>query len=405
MNPTFTQKFCEQEVRPEQRMAQRYRFNDPDMDLFFLAAVSWGPAGGLDVGQAWYVARQIIDGDADSWVTAFSRCGEELENQATAWAKRGWRREAGEARLKAFAAWRSAWQFAEAGSAQFNALYYSHARAFILAMLELALPVSFLHIPFAGTTLPGLFLRNAREDAPVVLVIGGADTCYEDLFLSVGRAFWERGYSVAIVDLPGQGNLAVGGLYWPVEPEHAISAIVDTLIAEYGARAGEIALLGMSLGGYFVCRAAMTERRLATVIASTPFPYPYQLFSLSAEAQQKSLIGGDLPTTAQQRSRRMFGWKAGISSLQALKARWEPARADPAAVTVPFLSVVGMGDSSTFISQGRQWHDQLASEHKSLVLLDASTGADAHCQVNARLRLVQEACGWMSEIFASSPSS
>jgi hypothetical protein len=35
------------------------------------------------------------------------------------------------------------------------------------------------------------------------------------------------------------------------------------------------------------------------------------------------------------------------------------------------------------------------------VRLDAATGADGHCQVNNRLRLAQEACGWMDEIFSA----
>lgn len=31
--------------RPDQRLGQTYRFKDPDMDLFFVAALSWGPTG------------------------------------------------------------------------------------------------------------------------------------------------------------------------------------------------------------------------------------------------------------------------------------------------------------------------------------------------------------------------
>src|ERR1700761_6457885 len=89
--------------RPDQRLGQTYRFDDPDMDLFFVAALGWGPAGGLDIGQAFHVASQITDGDGDSWVAAFSRYGDALEAQADDWQQRGRRRAAGEARLKAFA--------------------------------------------------------------------------------------------------------------------------------------------------------------------------------------------------------------------------------------------------------------------------------------------------------------
>src|ERR1700753_1103835 len=84
--------------RPDQRLGQKYRFNDPDMDLFFVAALGWGSAGGLDIGQAFHVASTIEDGDADTWVSSFSRYAEVQTAQADAWKARGWGRAAGEGR-------------------------------------------------------------------------------------------------------------------------------------------------------------------------------------------------------------------------------------------------------------------------------------------------------------------
>lgn len=385
--------------RPDQRLGRKYRFDDPDMDLFFMSALSWGPAGGLDIGQAFYVASTITDGDADSWVRSFAAYGEQQNAQADTWAKRGWQRAAGEARLKAFASWRSAWQFAAAGGATFLRLYGQHQRAFAAALSELGLPASFFQVPWSGKALPGLFLRSMAADAPVVLLIGGADTRLEDLFLSYGRAMLERGYSVAIVDLPGQGRLAAEGLYWDTEPERAISAAVDALVQRFGARPGRIALIGFSLGGYFVTRAAGHEPRFATVIASTPFPAPGELFAASVRMAMTGGSEGHTPSAAGLRSRQVAFWKAGVRTPHEFLARWERARADPALVTLPFLSLLGGGDSPIFAAQARQWHAQIASARKELVFLDASSGADGHCQVNARLRFVQEACGWMDEIF------
>ena len=387
------------QTRPDQRMARRYRFDDLDMDLFFMSATSWGPSGGLDIGQVNHVAAQIIDGDAESWVDAFAAHAALQQQQADTWAARGWRREAGEARLKAFASYRSAWQFAAAGGARFNSLYMQQRTTFTQAMQELQFPVTFFQVPFGGGSLPGVFLQNADPHAPVVLVVGGADTSLEDLFLSLGRALLERGYSVAMVDLPGQGNTPADGLYWLTEPEQAISAVVDALIDRFQARSGHIALIGLSLGGYFVTRAAQYEPRFATVIASTPFPHPGELFERSARADQERVAQGRPPTSCALRSRQMMAWKAGITSAEQLLSRWRDARADPHKVTVPFLSIVGCGDSAIFVNQALNWHQQLASPRKALVMLDATTGADGHCQVAARIRLVQEACGWMRDIF------
>ena len=384
------------DARPDQRLGQKYRFDDHDMDLFFVAALGWGPTGGLDIGQAFYVASQITDGDGDSWVKAFADYGDRLNTQADEWTKKGWTRAGGEARLKAFASYRSAWQFSTPGE-PFKALVARHKAAFSAAMQELALPATFFEVPYAGKHLPGVFLRNAKPDAPVVLVIGGADTCFEDLFLTIGRNLLDRGYSVALVDLPGQGITQADGLYWEAEAEKPIAAVADLLVARFGARPGRMALIGLSLGGYFVARAAGHDTRFATVMASTPFPRPAEMFALAARAAMTSTTP---PSAAALRSRQTTMWKLGAKTPADFLPRIAGMIADPTLVTVPFLSILGGGDSPVFAQQARDWHRNIRSTRKSFVFLDASTGADGHVQVNNRLRLAQECSGWMDEIFA-----
>jgi pimeloyl-ACP methyl ester carboxylesterase len=381
--------------RPDQRLARRYHFNDPDMDLFFMAALGWGPAGGLDVGQAFHVASRITDGEADTWVQAFADYGDVQNAQADAWKQRGWKRAAGEARLKAFASYRSAWQFAMPGP-QFAAIYAKHQLAFVTAMAELDMPATFFKLPYQDKALPGVFLRHADPDAPTALVIGGADTCFEDLFLTIGRNLLDRGYSVALVDLPGQGITQAQGLHWVPEAERPISMVIDLLIERFGAVPGRIALIGLSLGGYFVTRAAGHETRLATVIASTPFPDPAQMFALSVRSATER---AGMPSAAAMRSRLTTFWKAGATNGQELLKRTAGMVADPTRVTVPFLSILGGGDSPVFARQARDWHQRIPATLKSFVLLDEATGADGHVQINNRLRLAQECCGWMDDIF------
>jgi pimeloyl-ACP methyl ester carboxylesterase len=383
--------------RPDQRLARRYYFDDPDMDLFFMAALGWGPAGGLDVGQAFYVASHIIDGDADTWVQAFGDYGNAQNAQADAWKQRGWTRAAGEARLKAFASYRSAWQFATPGP-QFTQLYAKHQVAFEAAMSELDMPATFFKVPYQGKALPGVFLLHADPDAPTALVIGGADTCFEDLFLTIGRNLLDRGYSVALVDLPGQGITQAQGLHWESEAERPIAMVIDLLIERFGVVPGRIALIGLSLGGYFVARAAGCETRLATVIASTPFPDPAHMFALSVRSATER-AHTPAPSDASMRSRLTTFWKAGAANGQELLARTADMVADPSHVTVPFLTILGGGDSPIFAGQAQEWHQRIASPLKSFVLLDETTGADGHVQINNRLRLAQECCGWMDKIF------
>jgi pimeloyl-ACP methyl ester carboxylesterase len=382
------------EDRPGQRLRQRYRFADPDMDLFFLVALGWGPAGGLSVGEAFHVAAEIEDGDGDSWARAFERQGIVQNDQADVWRQRGWTRAAGEARLRAFASYRSAWQFVAPGE-RFVTLYRAHQRLFDQAMIELALPARTFAVPYGGGNLPGHFYQASDHSAPTVLVIGGADTCHENLFLSAGRYFIDRGYSVALADLPGQGMVQEQGLHWEVEAERPIAAVIDELVARFGVEPRKLALLGLSLGGYFACRAAAHEPRLAAVIASTPLPRPGELF---ARVASEAGSGIAKVSDAVRRNRQVLLWKAGVPDVSELLRRSDAMGADPRQVELPFLSIVGGQEGTVFQAQAKEWHAAIRSGKKSFVTLGAETGADAHCQVNNALRLVQEADGWLREV-------
>lgn len=387
-----------EEERAAQRLTQQYRFADPDMDLFFLLALGWGPAGGLSVGEAFHVAAEIKDGDGSAWADAFERHGKSQNVQADIWQQRGWARAAGEARLKAFTSYRLAWQFVAPGE-RFVALYHVHQQLFDQATTELGLTVETFTVPYAGGELPGRFHRGSDHSAPTVLVIGGADTCNEDLFLSPGHYFIERGFSLAVIDLPGQGLVQQQGLYWEVEAERSIAAVIDELIARFAIESRRLVLLGMSLGGYFACRAAAHEPRLAAVIASSPFPRPGELFtSIAREATTE----GDRLSDAALRYRQILMWKAGATNVSELLERTGAMTVDPWEVELPFLSIVGGQEGDVFQNQAKEWHAAIRSSIKSFVGLNAETGADAHCQVNNPLRLIQEVDGWVREVLRNS---
>ena len=382
-----------------QRLSQRYRFADPNMDLFFLGALGWGPAGGLSVGEAFHVAAQITDGDVDSWTRAFERQGIALNAQADVWQQRGCSRAAGEARLKAFASYRLAWQFVAPGE-RFLMLFHNHQRLFDQAMIELGFPVTRFTVRYGGGELPGHFYQASYPSAPTLLVIGGADTCHEDRFLSPGRYFVDRGYSVALVDLPGQGLVQEQGLHWEVEAERPIAAVIDELIDRFAVEPRKLALLGMSFGGYFACRAAAHEPRLAAVIATTPLPRPGELFARIAK--QEAEADKATVSDAARKNREVIQWKAGVAEISELIRRWDGQGADPGQVELPFLSIVGGQEGFVWKEQAKGWHKAIRSSRKSFVGLNAETGADVHCQGNNPLHLAQEVDAWLREVLQGS---
>ena len=376
-----------------QRLAQRYRFDDPNMDLFFLGALSWGAAGGLSVGEAFYVASKIEDGNPDSWADAFEQQAEILKKQAAVWLQRGNVKAAGETRLRAFSCYRSAWQFVVPGT-RFNDLFIHSQECFDLAMAELVLPSQRFNVPYAGGELPGHYYASENQNAPTILIIGGADTCHEDRFLSQGRYYLDRGYSVALVDLPGQGLVPNQGLYWEPETEHSMSAVVDALIEQFNVDPKKLVLLGMSLGGYFACRSAAYEHRFAAVIATPALYHPEELFI----GVGNQLAKGMPESAAGNNNFQVLFWKAGVKNISEMIEKWEGYAVDPKLVTMPFMSVLGMQEGSVWKKQTQEWSDGIKNDKKKLVMLDAETGADAHCQANNILRLVEEVDTWLKNV-------
>jgi hypothetical protein len=115
------------------------------------------------------------------------------------------------------------------------------------------------------------------------------------------------------------GAVRTDDLHWEVAAEKLISSVIDVLIERFAARPGRTALVGLSLGGYFLARAAGYETRLSTVIASTPFPNPAQLFALSVHAAMDA--ADPVPSTAAVRSRQITLWKAGATTAREFLTR------------------------------------------------------------------------------------
>jgi len=372
-----------------QRTSMRYRFEDPDMDTFFVAAMGWSKAGALDVGELFALARGIEDGDPESWTRQF-RAHAELQRSLAADAlARGRRRTAAEALLKAAASARSAWQFCDPGELLTQLLRETQA-TFREAIDLLGLPAEFFGVPYEGAQLPAMLLRASDPSAPTLLVVGGADSALENIFFTIGRGAWERGLNVAIVDLPGSNATALDGLHWTGESERPIGAAIDCLL-ERGVDPAKLALVGFSLGGYWAVRAAGREPRLAACVASTPFPEPRELFGSAAVAAAAER-GSSRSNTA------VLLWKGGAASVPELAARMDTWVADPADVHCPFLSIAGTAEPPVLMRQAERWHAALDVPRKDLIVFDAASGADAHCQINNPTRMMQEVCDWVVEV-------
>ena len=115
-------------------------------------------------------------------------------------------------------------------------------------------------VPYAGVTLPGYRFTPARPRDTIVL-FGGFDSYIEE-FIPILLTLRDAGFDVVAFEGPGQGAV-VEDLGMPMTPGwHApVAAVLDHLGLD------GVTLLGISLGGCLVMRAAAGEPRVARVVA------------------------------------------------------------------------------------------------------------------------------------------
>ncbi|MDB5656552.1 MAG: hypothetical protein JWQ94_4165 [Tardiphaga sp.] len=119
-----------------------------------------------------------------------------------------------------------------------------------------------------GTTLQGYFLpapRRARR--PVVICIGASDQYKEDHLYRMPRYAHERGISLLLIDLPGQGHRRIEQrAFGRFEIETAISNWMDYLVERDDVDHRKIAVFGDGLGAAFATRGASFDDRFAAAV-------------------------------------------------------------------------------------------------------------------------------------------
>ncbi|MGH2859565.1 MAG: alpha/beta hydrolase family protein [Solirubrobacteraceae bacterium] len=113
---------------------------------------------------------------------------------------------------------------------------------------------------------------DGDRPAPLVVLIPGLDSTKEEFF-HWEQVFLDRGMATLSLDGPGQGET---GLRMHIRPDYevAVSAILDAVAGRPDLDRARIGAVGVSLGGYYVVRAAAHEPRIAALAGvSGPFDF------------------------------------------------------------------------------------------------------------------------------------
>ena len=106
--------------------------------------------------------------------------------------------------------------------------------------------------------MPAYFLPGEGPGPrPTAIFVCGLDTTKELWFLRARRQFADRGISSLFIDTPGIGEaLRLRKMVTRADYEKPIAAAIDFLQSRSDVNSNAIGLIGSSLGGYYVARAA-----------------------------------------------------------------------------------------------------------------------------------------------------
>jgi esterase FrsA len=240
------------------------------------------PLIGLDPADVREALSHIQTRDPDQWAAAWSAVADRYyQAAATAMSPE-------EKRKNYLRAWRL-YHFAQwpvAISPGKKAAYSKAIDSFIRSTESLNPPIEVVRIPFEGKEIVGYLRLPAPTNgpAPIVFAVSGLDSRKENLAEAYGTLL-EHGIGFFALDGPGTGQSPV-----KVSPtaDRVLSRALDYLASRQDIDPKRIAMYGVSFGGYWAAKLAVTERtRLRGVVALSP---PIDTF-FSPQFLQNSLLG------------------------------------------------------------------------------------------------------------------
>src|SRR5580704_1544701 len=156
-----------------------------NFDYQLVRAMGAEAYGGSAIGECLVTAKRIVDGDSESFVSAWSAIAERVEGLGDESMKGGHAVSAQEAFLRACIYWKTAGFFLDHTDPRLMATWRKSRECFQLAGALFDPVIEPLLIPYEnGKHLPGYFMRvdATNKPRPTVMIMGGGDTTGEELY-------------------------------------------------------------------------------------------------------------------------------------------------------------------------------------------------------------------------------
>jgi dipeptidyl aminopeptidase/acylaminoacyl peptidase len=335
--------------------------------------------GGADLGEVYKVVAALKGraGEGPAWFAEWSAMAEKVARLGEAAEAAGHAATASAAYMRAANYYQTGERLLQPRSEESQRAY---ARA--VALFKKGIPdVPFLaieavEVPFEGKSLPGYFVksRDAGGPLPTLVFFDGLDITKEMQYFRGVPELIKRGLAVLIVDIPGTGE-AIRFRAMPARHDTNVAgtAAVDYLATRRDVDKDRLAVMGISLGGYYAPRAAAFEPRFKACVSwGAIWDYHATWKKRVEKAFQASLsVPGE-----------HIMWVLGVDNIDAALKKLEGFRLAGVAekVACPYLLTHGERDAQIPMEDARALFNAIGAKDKTLKVFTFEEGGYEHCQ-------------------------
>jgi len=400
----------------------KLHFQDQAFSFELLRAATYAGYQGAEIGECLATAAKVKEGDFDSWYEEWQNTAQRIETIGGNCLEKRHKISAREAFLRAHNYYRTAEFFLLGKDSRRSENFAKSVSTFEQAMQLLDSHFEIVHIPYEGSYLKGYFYgaidydKNQAVSRPTLLFIGGYDSTLQELYFCGAAPAIKRGYNCLLFECPGQGEaLRAQHMYMRYDAEVPVGAAIDYLETRKDTDINKIALLGMSLGGYFAPRAAAFDERIKACIAFNVFYDTYEstlnqnpqlekILSLPAEEKEKVLIKAEENNSNLRWMLNNGRWVFGLQHRYEVFEEMKKASLKGVAEKIKCPILLTMGESDHFVSQD-QLKALVDSIHapNTIRIFTKEEGAEEHCQEGNHALFHQVMFDWLDEIFQNYP--
>jgi pimeloyl-ACP methyl ester carboxylesterase len=362
----------------------------------FALCLGSAPYGGAEFGEVERVRQRLLPrvGDDEAWFDAWTGAAEQVRERAVSCAKRNHAISASASYLRAASYFQIGERFRLPKDDRAHAVYRSSVDCFHrFAELTERPRIEPVEVPYEGAHLPAYFVQAepVAASAPCLVFFDGLDITKELQYLRGVGDLVRRGIACLVVDGPGNGeSIRFRGLTLRYDYERAGSAALDYLAARHEVDSSRVAVMGISLGGYYAARCAAREPRFAACVcwgAIWDYQTTWQRRYAAAMSTALSVPGEHI------------AWACGTETVEeALETLASFSLKDVVGdLRCPLLVTHGARDRQIPIEDARLLVAAAGSRDKSLRVFDEAEGGAEHCQVDSPVLGAEVVFDWLEE--------